>query len=472
MKSLHRNWMIAFNTCIIVVLAGLGIVISQLFPVLSGNSSPTSLRIGTEKIGIVFYVVSLLIVLLVIFLFIVNRFARNYFDHLDHISSTAIELAKGNYRARVFELPNSATESLSKSMNVLARNLQEISDRRLLEKERLNTLIETMDSALLMIDRDGRISIMNKHFQQLFRVHSGKSPKYLQELHLPKEILSFIELVFLTENSKRQQMTIQYSGLQNRIDVFGSPVIGEHGRWLGIVIVAHDITELMKLEQIRKDFVANVSHELRTPITAIKGFSETLLDGAYQDEKALLNFLEIIFKESNRLQLLINDLLELSKAEQQDFNLTKVNVNLKEIILEAVEILSPRVEEKNCSIVYLSNEDVFLSADRYRLMQVVVNLLSNAVTYSQDGTTIKIAIENREKEVLFSIEDEGIGIASEELNRIFERFYRVDRARSRNSGGTGLGLAIVKHLIEAHKGTIQVESEPGIGTKFTVFLPK
>jgi len=274
------------------------------------------------------------------------------------------------------------------------------------------------------------------------------------------------------EASSRKQMTFVIQQEIKHMEVYGAPVIGEYGRWLGVVVVMHDISDLVRLEQIRKDFVANVSHELRTPITSIKGFSETLLDGAMKDEKMLLTFLEIIYKESNRLQMLIQDLLELSKIEQHGFSVDLVKTNLHEVMLRAAEMMSPRLDEKNMSFVSNMKSNVVVNGDINRLIQVVMNLLANAITYSPENTSVYLSLHESDTHGIIIIRDEGIGMDKLEIPRIFERFYRIDRARSRNSGGTGLGLAIVKHLIEAHQGRIFVESEPGKGTQFKILIPK
>lgn len=242
---------------------------------------------------------------------------------------------------------------------------------------------------------------------------------------------------------------------------------------MGILLVFNDITELKKLEQIRKDFVANVSHELKTPITSIKGFSETLLDGAMEDKETLEEFLRIILKESHRLQTLIQDLLDLSKLEQHHFALNKEEFNLMEILNKATKMLEGRAEAKNIKLLFpQANEIVQIEGDRSRLTQVFLNLITNAVIYTPNDGEITVYAVEKKKKIEIRIQDTGIGIEQEEIPRIFERFYRVDKARSRNSGGTGLGLAIVKHLVELHRGTIQVESEMGEGTTFTVILHK
>jgi len=510
MKTLQGKLILAFTLLMGSIFAGLGIVLSQLFPVYVEQSvrsnaiekageisflieqsnitvndalkDEITFVLSSKHFGSDFYDIRkklwqvLLIILLgafIITIMLFYRLTKRHAQPIDNVTEVAIELAKGNYRARAYEDDLLSTAQLSTSINILARNLQELFKIREMEKERLNTLIENMGSALMMIDRDGQISIVNKPFVDQFDFSTlDVQDELFKSVGLPEELEKFIDYVFLMEASSRKQMTFVIQQEIKHMEVYGAPVIGEYGRWLGVVVVMHDISDLVRLEQIRKDFVANVSHELRTPITSIKGFSETLLDGAMKDEKMLLTFLEIIYKESNRLQMLIQDLLELSKIEQHGFSVDLVKTNLHEVMLRAAEMMSPRLDEKNMSFVSNMKSNVVVNGDINRLIQVVMNLLANAITYSPENTSVYLSLHESDTHGIIIIRDEGIGMDKLEIPRIFERFYRIDRARSRNSGGTGLGLAIVKHLIEAHQGRIFVESEPGKGTQFKILIPK
>jgi len=224
---------------------------------------------------------------------------------------------------------------------------------------------------------------------------------------------------------------------------------------------------------MRKDFVANVSHELKTPVTSIKGFTETLLDGAMNNQETLEAFLSIILKESDRLQTLIQDLLDLSKIEQQGFQLNLQKVEMRSLLEEVMTLLTGKAEAKNIRLeFYCKQSQVFLRGDTDRLKQVFINLIGNAINYTPVEGDVKIILLECEENVRIHVKDSGVGIIEEEIPRIFERFYRVDRARSRHSGGTGLGLAIVKHLIEAHHGNISVRSKVGEGSEFIIELHK
>lgn len=254
--------------------------------------------------------------------------------------------------------------------------------------------------------------------------------------------------------------------------VSAAPIFDKNGRVQGTTVVFNDITEIKKLEQMRKDFVANVSHELKTPLTSIKGFAETLLDGAQDVPEIREQFLRIIHDESERMQTLVEDLLELSRLEQDNYQLETAIVDVTSLVRETAELLHRRAAEKEMMIHIETEEEVFIRADLNRLKQVVVNLVANALNYTPNGGNVWIQLEDGEESVQLIIKDDGIGIHPKETQRIFERFYRVDKARSRNSGGTGLGLAIVKHIVDLHHGEIDVESAEQQGTTFTIRLPK
>lgn len=464
--GLYARLLSAFAILLSVVLTGLGIILGQFFSIFTENISP-----DIEKR----YWLFLFITLLIIFglgMFIATRMLRHYAQPIDEVTKTALSVAKGNYQARVnINVPELDNE-LSIAMNKIASNLQEISMLRTMEKERLKTLIESMGSGLLMFGREGAINLVNGVFQNTFQLTEQELlGKTFKEINLPTAIENLIEEVFLTEQPHEKQVHIYEGGQSSYMSVYGAPVIGHHGNWLGIIVVMHDITELIRLEEIRKDFVANVSHELRTPVTSIKGFSETLLDGAFENPAISKEFLEIIYKESNRLHLLIDDLLELSGMERMGFSLTKKELNLRAIMEDVMQIVSGKAEKKEMNIHLEMPSSLIIQADADRLIQVMVNLLSNAVNYSPSNTTVRITAKRQGQEAIIEVQDEGIGIPKSELPRLFERFYRVDRARNRESGGTGLGLAIVKHLVEAHGGHVEVESEVGVGTLFRIHLP-
>lgn len=409
--------------------------------------------------------------LVVVFLGV--KITGQYIRPIESVTKVAIELAKGNYKARAYESHSDETGMLSKAINILARNLQEMTLEQEMQQDRLHTLIENMGSGMILIDSRGYISLVNRSYKEIFHV---TDEEYLDRLYyeafLHAEIIELVEEIFMTEVKVRKQMLLPLSIERKHFEVYGAPIIGTNHEWKGIVLVFHDITELKKLEQMRKDFLANVSHELKTPITSIKGFSETLLDGAMENQQFCEHFLHIILKESERMQGLIEDLLDLSKIEQQGFKLNMGTVDIKGLLEEIQMVLDKKSQDKDIILQVDINKSVFVIGDSSRLKQIFINLINNAILYTPSGGTVSVKLFEDDHSVYIKVSDTGIGISKEEIPRIFERFYRVDKARSRNTGGTGLGLSIVKHLVEAHHGTVTVESEVGEGTTFTVTLQK
>lgn len=392
---------------------------------------------------------------------------------LEGALKVANELASGNFQARTYEYKLDETGQLSHALNILARNLQNMTSSYEMQQNRLMTLIENMDSGLILIDSKGFINLVNRFYKETFDI---ESIEYIDSLYyeaLPyREIIRLVEETLLVEKTVRKQVELQVGIEIRHFDVSGAPVLDHDDKLKGVVLVFHDITELKKLEQMRKDFVANVSHELKTPVTSLKGFAETLLDGAMENKAFRTKFLTIILNESDRLQSLIQDLLDLSKMEQKHFSLSWQDADLQEIIDDCLLMTKSKADKKNIEVSVEYEGNVTIKGDTHRLKQVFLNLIANSLTYTQENGKVDILVKETNEIVEFKISDNGIGITKEEIPRIFERFYRVDRARSRNSGGTGLGLAIVKHLIEAHNGKIQVDSEPGKGTTFRILLLK
>lgn len=401
------------------------------------------------------------------------RIASSLTRPIESATHVATELLKGNYRARTNDDIRENSNLLSDTINQLAKSLQGLIMEQESQKERLLTLIENMGSGLILINERGHVTLVNHTFLEEFQIESDSVLGRLYYEVVPnRAINNLIEEIFMTETKVRKQISLSIGIDIKHFEVYGAPIIGTNEEWKGIVLVFHDISELKRLESVRKDFLVNVSHELKTPITSIKGFSETLLEGAYKDEKTLKHFLTIIHKESDRMQELILDLLDLSKIEQRTFELNVSFVNISELLEEITLMLQGKAKEKDQELLCEALEDVYVEGDVYRLKQVFINLVGNAIVYTPNGGKISIKVKDGDYFVKVSVKDTGIGMSKDEIPRVFERFYRIDKARSRNSGGTGLGLAIVKHIVEAHKGEINVTSVLGKGSKFTVTLPK
>jgi two-component system, OmpR family, phosphate regulon sensor histidine kinase PhoR len=417
--------------------------------------------------------ISLGIAFIAIF-FLGIRITARYTKPIEAATNVAIELAKGNYRARTEANEQNETSALSSSINVLAQNLQQMAKAQEMQQDRLTALIENMGAGLLLIDSRGYINLVNKGYIDIFHVEAAH---YLDNLYYEaiehEDVCDLIVEVFRTEQKVSRHLRLPLSIERRYFIVYGVPIIGSNNVWKGVLIVFHDITEIKNLEKMRKDFVANVSHELKTPITSIKGFSETLLDGAMNDKETLEHFLSIILKESDRLQSLIQDLLDFSKIEQHEFKLHLQDFDLVLLLKEVFTLLDSKAEAKEISFEFEFNrEQFFIQGDFDRLKQVFINLIGNAILYTPPKGRVKVSLFDYKKNAKIHVKDSGVGIKKEEIPRIFERFYRVDRARSRESGGTGLGLAIVKHLVEAHHGNIEVRSNVGEGSEFIIELPK
>ena len=467
MKTLYSRLVIVHVVLLSILLAGLGIVLGQFFHLFDNNAD------SVVQQQYLVYLTVVLVIAFILSIYMATRLLSLYAKPIDEVTAKAVKIANGNFILRTPVIEPEPHDELSFAINKIALTMQEMSKLRGMEKERLKTLIESMGSGLLMFGRGGTVNLVNGVFRKTFGFQDAKIlGETVSTLGLPLEIETLIENVYMTEKSSNIQVHLVVDGVSSSVSVYGAPVIGTNEDWLGIVVVIHDITELVRLEEVRKDFVANVSHELRTPVTSIKGFTETLLDGAMDERAVMKEFLQIIQKESNRLQQLIEELLVLSDVERDGFRLQYDQVDLEKVITDALQLLSGSIARKKMNIVLDLPTEIIIDGDEDRLIQVMVNLLSNAISYSLKEKTIKIRVENDEKDVLIVVQDEGIGIDQAELGRLFERFYRVDRARSRDSGGTGLGLAIVKHLIEAHRGTVEVESKLLVGTTIYIQLPK
>lgn len=405
-------------------------------------------------------------------LFVLHNLTNQFIRPIDEATIVLRELADGNYRARVYELRNDEeTGSLAGSINVLARNLETISLGESVQRARLESLIEYMGAGLLLVDERGIVTLVNRSYRDMFQYDDLMIGQFYHGILPSPDVETLIEDVYLTEEPHRRQLSIRIGFNQKTYMVSAAPIFSDTGMLRGTTLLFNDISELKRLEKMRKDFVANVSHELKTPLTSIRGFSETLLDGAKEVPELRDQFLDIIQKEATRMQMLVEDLLELSRLEQENFHLEFTPVQLNQLVEEVCLVLSQKAEKKSIHLEAHHEGDVVLQADLNRIKQVILNLVANAINYSPEGSQVEITVEKRETTARLIVKDNGIGIAPKEVSRIFERFYRVDKARSRNSGGTGLGLAIVKHIIDLHHATIHVDSVEGVGTTFTIEFP-
>jgi len=301
---------------------------------------------------------------------------------------------------------------------------------------------------------------------------SGNQGRMIQEIIRNKELERFISTALEASESIAADLTL-YQNEERVLNAHATPLKGGAQENIGILVVLNDVTQFRKLETMRRDFVANVSHEIKTPLTAIKGFVETLHEGAVNNPEEASRFRGIIEKHVNRLAAIIDDLLKLSRIEKEEKDNIVLEAHpIKGIIQSAIQVCQPKANAKSIQMHVDCEDGISANIDVHLMEQAVIDLLNNAINYSENNSSIQVTAGFSESEVLISFEDNGIGIAKEHLPRLFERFYRVDKARSRKLGGTGLGLSIVKHIVQAHGGKITVESTSGKGSIFIIRLPK
>ena len=393
---------------------------------------------------------------------------RTYIRPINEVTYATSLLADGYYHVRVPESNVKETKALFVTTNELARRLQKLNNRQKIQSNRLKTTLENIPSSVLMIDKHGEIVVANSAYYEVFSPdQSVENKSYIGFIN--DKIEKLIMESFRTEKVIYEQIEVDINNVHTKyFDVSCVPILSKSKKKLqGMVVVLHDITNLQKLENLRREFVANVSHELKTPITSIKGFAETLIEGAKNDEDSLNMFLNIILKESIRIESLVMDLLDLSHIEQQN-EITTSYMNLSELAYTTIDNLQNQAQNKNITIESNIEQDVIFKANENKIAQVITNLLSNAINYSTNDNKVIVSVYREGKKVNLEIQDFGIGISAEEQKHIFERFYRVDKARSRDSGGTGLGLSITKHIVEAHNGRISVVSRLNEGSTFKV----
>lgn len=423
-----------------------------------------------------FYLIGL-IILFVIAAFTSYHLAKGLTKPLENIMTVARQIRNMNYRARVKIKSKDEIGKLGEAINNMASSL-EIQMNRILENEnRLESVLENMVSGVIMIDREQKIALVNRSAENILGFSSKEMlGKKFDEGKQNLELIEIIQECMALRKAIRKEMVFHYP-TERVLEINLVPLLARH-EWIGVVIVLHDISDIRRLERMRSEFVANVSHELKTPVASVKGFAETLLSGALNDKDTAISFLQIIYDESERLNRLINDILELSKIESKDAPLNYSPIDMAHFIRTSIHMMKVEAAKKDIEIEMMIKEEIYIEADEDRLRQIFINLISNGINYTPEGGRVKIKVEpllerngDEYDRIRITIADTGMGIPKKDLPRIFERFYRVDKARSRSSGGTGLGLSIVKHLVELHRGSISVQSELGIGTRFYIDLP-
>ena len=404
--------------------------------------------------------------------------ARSLTHPILEVTKKAIQLVSGNLDGEVQVHSTDELASLSKAIGEMGTQLRNKIEEISNEKDYLQTILKGMTEGVLVVDGRDRILMVNDALRQLLSLSTDVLDRMPLEIIRNAELEGAIRKAIQYGENVALELDLNKSG-EKTIEVSvvsihpSSTRTEEDSEGIrGAVAVFHDITRLKQLEKIRQDFVANVSHELRTPLTTIKGYAETLLDGALKEDLAS-QFVQVIKRHTDRLTKIVEDLLMLSKIETKEFQLKMEMISLPNLIDDIIDFLKEPAEKKKISLSrHEIHSSLAIRADRSYLEQVLINLLDNAIKYTPEGGRVIVsAVEKDSKDIQFSIEDNGIGIPNEDLSRIFERFYRVDKGRSKELGGTGLGLSIVKHLVQAHGGRVWVDSQLGKGSTFYFTLP-
>ncbi|MFC3886322.1 cell wall metabolism sensor histidine kinase WalK [Bacillus songklensis] len=380
----------------------------------------------------------------------------------------ALEMAKGNFSRKAKIYGYDEIGQLALTFNNLTRKLQEAQATTEGERRKLSSVLAHMTDGVIATDRKGKIILINDPAANMLNVsrETVLSEPIVNLLGL-EETYTFEDL--LEKDSLILDFSINTKPFILRATI--STIQKETGFVNGIITVLHDITEQEKIDQERREFVANVSHELRTPLTTMRSYLEALADGAWQDEEIAPKFLNVTQTETERMIRLVNDLLQLSKLDSKDYRFSRDVINFVEFYHHIIDRFEMAKKQSIIFVRKLPKQSIFVFIDPDKITQVLDNIISNAIKYSPEGGTITFSLEQRENEIIVSVKDEGVGIPKENVNKIFDRFYRVDKARSRNLGGTGLGLAIAKEMVTAHGGRIWAKSKEGFGTTIYFTLP-
>jgi len=411
---------------------------------------------------------------LVVSLLLAYRFIRQLMIPIQEIIDVSNSIAGGSFDSRVAVIAQDEIGELANSFNYMAERLKEMVGQLSESNTKFKGLLTSIRNPIIAVDTNRRIILLNPAAEAIFGIRMEDS--------LGKHLLEVVRNNVLDEHIKRilihhleTQTEIHLHDADEKIlKIYSNPITleADPSRVMGIVALIEDVTEIRRLEKMRSDFVANVSHELKTPLTSISGFVETLKSGTIEDEALKMRFLDIIELETERLTRLIDDILTLSEIENIHFPVLKEDIEVNSVIEEVYTMLNPLAENKDIQILMEIDSSLPpIVGNRDRFKQMLINLVDNSIKYTPTGGKIFLNTYQRYHNIIITVRDTGIGIPKKDIPRLFERFYRVDKARSRKIGGTGLGLAIVKHIVLSLQGRIKVNSESEKGTEFTVIIP-
>ncbi|SCG84465.1 two-component system, OmpR family, sensor histidine kinase VicK [Proteiniborus sp. DW1] len=396
--------------------------------------------------------------------------ARSITEPINDVTKKAERMAKGDFDQVVEVKSDDEIGQLASMFNYLTLKLKSTLAEVNKEKSKLDTIITHMADGVIAVSLDGKIIHANPVALDMLKV----KPEELSEIQYDEIFDEKNNRITIRGISKEEKWRgSEIIEIDSKVyNAEYAPLIDENSNIGGMIIVFQDITKQQKLENMRKEFVANVSHELKTPITTIKSYTETLMDGAIDDKEISMNFLSVIDSECDRMARIVKDLLQLSDLDYKQTKWSKKSIKVNELLKSIYLKIRISAEEKNQKIELNIKEDIGeVLADKDGIEQVILNIITNAIKYTPNNGTIEIGANSDSERVTITVKDNGIGIPKEDINRIFERFYRVDKARSREMGGTGLGLSIAKQIIEAHNGEIRINSECNVGTTVDIILP-
>jgi two-component system, OmpR family, phosphate regulon sensor histidine kinase PhoR len=433
------------------------------------NTSYLEENLSVIKSTIIGGVIILSALILSIYYLFLSRILKPLFE----IQAGAERFSKGIFGQKIFPPKDQTFRKIADSLNTMASLLDEKLD--IIEKQGniQHAVLQSMKEGIIAVDYNENILLLNQTAKDMLGIGAESvHDKVLQEIVRVSEIQKFFKHVASEKNPQETEIILD-TKTDRSLQLTGTRLYDIENKGIGTLVVFNDITNLKHLDSVKKDLVANVSHELKTPVTTIKGFIETLKDGAIDDRKNAVRFLDIVLKHIERLNLLIDDLLTLAKLEQgsADEELEMETLPIKPILELVVEDNEMKWHHKKIDIKIKSEPDISAKANKHLLEQAIGNLLDNAIKYSDKKTAIEIGAFIKDNSLNIYVDDEGYGIDEEHIPRLFERFYRIDKARSREEGGTGLGLAIVKHIMNVLGGTVEVKSKVGMGSIFTLKLP-